>query len=126
MDTAIEEYINGKEDRLVMPSVDHERAMFTGYLKFIQVVQRNVEDFFVSDMVSGAMMVGVSLWAELEIEIEYEIGLDVWSSRSNEPTSQIKVAYPVIYADLQLEVSKKSLQESSGQRYRTRVNCRFH
>lgn len=79
-DKVIERYINGKEERLVMPSVDHDRAMFTGYSYFVQVVQRNVEDFFVSDMVSGAMMVGVSLWAELEIEIEYEIGSDAWHS----------------------------------------------
>ncbi|NYF51086.1 PIN domain-containing protein [Tunturiibacter gelidoferens] len=110
VDSAIERYINGKENRLVMPSVDHEGAKFTGYSNFVQVVQRDVENFFVSDMVSGAMMVGVSLWAELEIEIEFEIGQDVWLSRSKGPTSQVKVVYPVISADLQLEVANKSLK----------------
>jgi len=110
VDAAIERYIQGKEDRLVMPSVEHDRAIFTGYSNFVQVVQRNVEDFFVSDMVSGAMMVGVSLWAELEIEIEYEVSHDIWRSRSNGPTTQIKMVYPTIYAELQFEVVGKALK----------------
>ena len=93
-----------------MPSVDNDRAIFTGYSNFVQVVQRNVVDFFVSDMVSGAMMVGVSLWAELEIEIEYEIGHEIRRARSNGPTSQIKMVYPTIYAELQLEVVSNTLK----------------
>ena len=96
VDEAIERYVQGREDRLVMPSVDADRAVFTGYSMFVQVVQRHVQDFFVSDMLSGAMMVGVSLWAELEIELEYEVATDVWSSRRNGSTTQIQMVYPVI------------------------------
>ena len=113
VDEAIERYIQGREDRLVMPSVDNDRAIFTGYSMFVQVVQRDVQDFFVSDMLSGAMMVGVSLWAELEIEIEYEVAADVWHSKWNGATTQLQMVYPVIVAELQCEVANKMLKSVS-------------
>jgi hypothetical protein len=113
VDDAIEQYIQGREDRLVMPSVDNDRAMYTGYSLFVQVVQKDVEDFFVSDMLSGAVMVGVSLWAELEIEIEYEVMAGVWSSKRNGPTTQLQMVYPNVVAQLQFEVSDKKIKSVS-------------
>ncbi len=113
VDSAIEQYIQGREDSLVMPSVEDHRAVFTGHSMFVQVVQRDVQDFFVSDMLSGAMMVGVSLWAEVEIEIEYEVAADVWSSRRNGPTTQVQMVYPVIVAELQFEVVNKTVKTVS-------------
>jgi hypothetical protein len=113
VDKAIERYIQGREDRLVMPSVDIDRAIFTGYSLFVQVVQRDVQDFFVSDMLSGAMMIGISLWAELEIEIEYEVAADAWPSRRNGSTTQLEMVYPVIVAELQCEVANKMLKSVS-------------
>jgi hypothetical protein len=113
VDDAIERYIRGREDRLVMPSLDNDHAMFTGYALFVQVVQKNVQDFFVSDMLSGAMMVGVSLWAELEIEIEYEVMADVWSSKRSGPTTQLQMVYPTVVAQLQFEVAHRKLKSIS-------------
>jgi hypothetical protein len=103
VDDAIEAYLNGREERFARSYIE-DRGSATGYASLLQVVQRKVEDFFVSDMTSGALLVGVSLWAELEIEIEYESFHGDWRDRRDGPTINLKVVYPTVLAQLELEV----------------------
>ena len=76
----------------------------TGYLSLIQVVQQDVEDFFVSDVAADELYVGVTIWAELEVEVEYEGSRRDYYLRDEGRGPKTKCIYPCIRMDLQLEV----------------------
>ena len=69
-------------EQAVKEYVDHHYKLFeadietlgdpTGYLSFIQIVQHELEKFFVSDLEPGELYVSATVWAELELEVEYE------------------------------------------------------
>lgn len=106
---ALEEFITGRAERL-LPRVDGHVSL-TGYTKLIQIVQSEVEDFFVSDITTESLFVGVTLWAELEIEVEYE-PYD-WRDIIGEQTSKIKTVYPTLRAELAFEVTGRKLKSVS-------------
>lgn len=112
VDDAVEAYLRGREERFVRPYID-DRGSPTGYAALIQVVQREVRDFFVSDMTSGALLVGVTLWAELEIEVEYESFRDDWQDWKGGPTINLKVVCPTVIAQLELEVIGREVKSIS-------------
>jgi hypothetical protein len=112
VDKAIEAYLNGCEEQFV-PSYTERRDSPTGYASLLQVMRREVKDFFVSDMTSGALLVGVSLWAELEIEAEYELLFSgYWKDRKRRPI-EIKTIYPTVLVQLELEVVGKEVKSAS-------------
>jgi hypothetical protein len=55
-------------------------------------------------MTSSALLVGVTLWAELELEVEYEPYVHDWLDWRDAPTATMKLVYPTIVADLEFEV----------------------
>ena len=110
VEKALEDYVRGHEDRFLSRYCERGEN-FTGYASITQVVQSDVLEFFVSDMTGGALLVGVTLWAELEIEAEYESDLD-WP-REHLPTTRLKTLYPEIVAQLELEVVEKKIKRVS-------------
>jgi hypothetical protein len=112
VDDALEAFLKGREERFVRPYIDN-RASPTGYASLNQVVQREVRDFFVSDMTAGALLVGVTLWAELELEIEYESYVHDWLDWRDTPTVNMKIVYPTILAELELEVVGRKVKSVS-------------
>lgn len=73
----------------------------TGYLNLVQIVQHEIRRFFVSDLPENELYVGVTVWAELEIEVEFypepEDGPLL-------PRARTKCIYPCVEYDVQLEV----------------------
>lgn len=110
VEEAIENYIRGHEDRFLSRYGDRGEN-FTGYANLIQVVQSEVQDFFVSDMTAGALLVGVTLWAELEIEAEYESDLD-WP-REDYPTTRLRMVHREVVTQLELEVIGRKVKRVS-------------
>lgn len=77
-------------------------------------MRREVRDFFVSDMTSGALLVGVSLSAELEIELEYELLFsNRWPDRKRRPAIEIRIVYPTVLIQLELEVVGQEVKSAS-------------
>jgi PIN domain-containing protein len=103
VDDALSAFIEGREERLVGRYLD-DYASLTGYINLLQVVQREVLDFFVSDMTAGALLVGVTLWAELELEVEFQSKIHDWRDWRDTPSAKIRVVYPTVIAELEFEV----------------------
>jgi hypothetical protein len=66
---AIEHFVDEQSD-LFSRQVE-DKGEPTGYASLIQLVQHEVEDYFVSDVSKNALYVSVTLWSELEVEVEY-------------------------------------------------------
>jgi hypothetical protein len=82
----------------------------TGYVSLIELVQYEVEDYFVSDLAQNALYVGVTLWAELEVEVEYAATVERWNFQGGEaPTLAFLYVYPSVRLQLQLEVVREKL-----------------
>ena len=103
VDDAIEAYMRGRETLFVRSSIGGRGAP-TGYASFLQVVHRDLREFFVSDMTAGALFVGVTLWAELEFEVEYEPFLSDWRDRRGEKAVTWRFEHPAVVMQLELEV----------------------
>jgi hypothetical protein len=112
VDDAIEAYLRGREERFVRPYVG-DRGSPTGYSALLQVVQRDVRDFFVSDMTAGALLVGVTLWAELEIEVEYEPFRGDWRDWRDDSAISWKIIHPTVVAQLELEVIGREVKSAA-------------
>ena len=65
------------------------------YVSLIELVQYEVEDYFVSDLAQNALYVGVTLWTELEIEVEYVPSVELRDFPGGEtPTLTFLYVYP--------------------------------
>jgi hypothetical protein len=65
-------------------------------------------------MTSGALLVGVSLSAELEIELEYELLFSsYWRDRKGRPAIEIRMVYPTALIQLELEVVGQEVKSAS-------------
>ena len=62
-------YHGGDENPLELDFSDKGEP--TGYTNLVQIVQHDVRDFFVSDADPDELYVSATVWAELEVEIEY-------------------------------------------------------
>jgi hypothetical protein len=111
VDDALEQFLTGREERFVRPYIDNQ-ASLTGYARLLQIVQREARDFFVSDITAESLLVGVTLWAEFELEVEYEYEHD-WRIWRDEPTDKMKIVYPTVLAELELEVVGRKLKSVS-------------
>jgi hypothetical protein len=96
-------------------------------------VQHKVEEFFVSDVASDELYVSATVWAELEVEVEYygrrstlrSSHLPRWFSRSDlrdededgdeylrdeRRTATCECIYPCVRMQVQLDVADKALK----------------
>lgn len=85
----------------------------SGYSRVIQIVQNRIEDFFVSDLDHHVLYVSVTVWAELELEVEYYkeqkyryYGYHGEDTRS----SETKCIYPCVTMQVQFEVSGETVK----------------
>jgi hypothetical protein len=85
----------------------------TGYSRVIMIVQRETRDFFVSDLDSDVVYVSATVWAELELEVEYY-------ARNRDPyrnylieashSSVIEYLYPCVEVHVQFEVRGETVE----------------
>jgi hypothetical protein len=125
IDKAIEEFIDLHPD-MFMRKIE-AKGEPSGYISLIQVVQYDIEDFFVSDVDVNELYVSVIIWAELEVEVEVEYyGREGrWTFRETRTGSTIECIYPEVRAQVQLRVvgndvmalDVASLELSSEERY---------
>ena len=84
----------------------------TGWLSLTQLVQYELEDYFVSDVGKNVLYVAVTLWAELEIEAEYVAPIEPreWGEEPREePRLRFIYLQPCVRFQIQLEVIDKKL-----------------
>jgi PIN domain len=92
------------DDHYLFEREIEERGNPTGYVSFIQVVQHKVEDFFVSDVAPDELYVSVTVWAELEVEVEYENSRHDSHFRDEPRAVTTDCIYPCVRIEIQLEV----------------------
>jgi hypothetical protein len=76
----------------------------TGYVSLIQLVQHELEDYFVSDVAPDELYVSVTVWAELEVEVEYEPRSEWGTHRAQRASATCECIYPCVTMRLQLDV----------------------
>ena len=76
----------------------------TGYISLLQLIQYEIEDFFVSDVAQNVLYVSVIVWAELEVEVEYDPRTKGTYFGDEETTATCDCIYPCVRMYLQLEV----------------------
>ena len=81
----------------------------TGYVSLIQFVQHEIEDYFVSDAAPNELYVSIILWAELEVEVEYDPKTEDTYFRDDKLTSTCECIYPCVLMQLQLQVVGEGL-----------------
>ncbi|MBI3781346.1 MAG: DUF4935 domain-containing protein [candidate division NC10 bacterium] len=86
-----------------------ENGESTGYVSLIQLVQHEVEDYFVSDVAPNELYVSVTVWAELEVEVEYYARTEGTHFREEKLTSFCECIYPCVRMQLQLQVVGEGL-----------------
>ena len=84
----------------------------SGYSRVIQIVQHTVEDFFVSDLDRDVLYVSATVWAELELEVEYyrrHRDTDYEYFGEDDRFFIIKCIYPCVTMQAQFEVSGETV-----------------
>ncbi len=107
----------------------------SGYVSFIQIVQHRVEEFFVSDIADDELYVSATVWAELEVEVEFYTRPDsshfpYWLARSRRRretddeegeeyhrderrrTAKCECIYPCVRMQVQLDVTGRDLRSA--------------
>ena len=88
----------------------------TEYFNLIRLVQSNVEEFIVSDLPGERHYVGATLWAELEIEVEFyerkrHLDDDDEERRLGPPRMpKYKCTYPCVRVQLRLDVEEQTVR----------------
>lgn len=80
----------------------------SGYSRVIQVVQHEIEDFFVSDLNKDVLYISAAVWAELELEVEYyrrREGPKYEHFDEDDSAYVVECIYPCITMQVQFEVS---------------------
>ncbi len=95
-------YSAGKENPLRLDL--SEKGELTHYTNPIQIIQHKVTDFFVSDADPNELYVGATVWAELEVEVEYYPWADVYDRRVAYSPPKCECVYPEVEMDVQLDV----------------------
>lgn len=85
----------------------------TGYVSLIQFVQHEIEDYFVSDAAPNELYVSIILWAELEVEVEYDPKTEDTYFRDDKLTSTCECIYPCVRMQLQLKVVGEGLDTAT-------------
>lgn len=98
-----------EENHQVLERWIEEEGELTGYALLVQIVQHEVEDFFVSDVAPNELYVSVTIWAELEVEVEYEARWRDHYFREESRAAVTKYIYPCIRMELQLAVIGEAL-----------------
>ena len=78
----------------------------TGYFSLIQIVQHEIEEFFVSDVQADELYVSAIIWAELEVESEYyesAYGEYVYR-RGGVPAARPVLIHPCVQIHVQIAV----------------------
>jgi hypothetical protein len=109
--TALDSFLDKRPDILVgeVEEVDEP----TGYSSVIQVVQHKIEDFFVSDLDRDVLYVSATVWAELELEVEYyRRHKDRYYENLGEDDSSpvFEYIYPCVTMQTQFEVSGEAVK----------------
>ena len=86
-----------------------EKGEPTGYISLIQIVQYEIEDYFVSDVAQNVLYVSVIVWAELEVEVEYDPRTRGTYFGEDKLTATCECIYPCVRMHLQLEVVGEDL-----------------
>lgn len=108
--TALDEFIEASTG--IFDGFLRDDAEPTGHLNLVQIVQFDVEDFFVSDIDGGKLYVSAEVCAELEIEVEYsEYSPRLeYDERRNHFSECI---YPQVRVTLQFEVVDSTVQSAA-------------
>lgn len=86
-----------------------EKGEPTGYISLIQLVQYEIEDYFVSDVAQNVLYVSFIVWAELEVEVEYKPRSGGAYFGEDKLTATCDCIYPCVRMHLQLEVVGEGL-----------------
>ena len=103
---ALDSFLDKRPD--ILEGEIEELGEPSGYSRVIHVVQHKIEDFFVSDLDSDLLYVSATVWAELELEVEYykrHKDSDYEYFGDDDRLSVIKCVYPCVMMQAQLEVS---------------------
>ena len=87
----------------------------TGYVSLIQFVQHEIEDYFVSDAAPNELYVSIILWAELEVEVEYDPKTEDTYFRDDKLTSTCECIYPCVRMQLLAEGCRRRSRHRHGQ-----------
>ncbi|MGA2100354.1 MAG: PIN domain-containing protein [Candidatus Sulfotelmatobacter sp.] len=103
---AIQQYIDARGDLFTRQIEDKGEP--TGWLSLVGIISQEVEDYFVSDLEKKALYVGVTLWTELEIEMEY-IATAEPGELTGERGYQFLYLYPCLRFHIQCEVADEMI-----------------
>lgn len=109
---ALDSFLEKRPD--VLEDEIEELGEPSGYSRVIQVVQHEIKDFFVSDLDKDVLYVSATVWAEIELEIEYY-------RKNNDPyyeyfdeddsSSVVECIYPCVAMQVQFEVSGETIDQ---------------
>ena len=100
----IDDYIRYREDQFVEPYLDDDLKP-RRFLQLVQIVQHRVDDFFVSDISKDEVLVCADVWAELEIEAEYECKRS--RSYDGDWAPLVESGYKCVYPAIQFQIEWK-------------------
>jgi len=105
--TAIQDFVDAQVE--FFRSEIEKRGEPTGYLQLTNLVQHDVEDYFVSDVAQNALYVSLTLWAELEVEVEYDVWIELHEVRGSSHETRLRFIHPCVRLQLQFEVAGENL-----------------
>jgi hypothetical protein len=109
--TALDSFLDKRPD--ILGGEVEELGEPSGYSRVIQVVQHKIEDFFVSDLDSDVLYVSATVWAELELEVEYyrrHKNRHYEFLGEDDTSSIIEYIYPCVTMQIQFEVSGETVK----------------